>query len=98
GLAGTDQVLRPLVELFEIVGRMIEVLAPVKAKPAHVALDRVDIFLLFLDRIGVVKAQMTAPAELLGDPEVEADRFGVTDMEIPVRLGWKTGDDLFVAS
>ena len=37
GLAGADQVLGPLVELLEIVGGVVEVLAPVEAQPVHVA-------------------------------------------------------------
>ena len=37
GLAGPDQLLRPVVQLLEIVRRVIEVLAPVEAEPAHVA-------------------------------------------------------------
>ena len=65
GLAGADQMLGPLVELLEIIRGVIEMRAPVEAEPAHVALDRVDIFLLFLGRVGVVEAQMAAPAELL---------------------------------
>ena len=71
-------------------------LAPIEAEPAHVALDGVDIFLLFLGRIGVVEAQMTAAAELLGDAEVETDRLGVADMQIAVRLGREAGDDRLV--
>ena len=65
GLALADQVLGPLVELLEVVGRVVEVLAPVEAEPAHVALDRVDVLLLFLRRVGVVEAQVAAAAELL---------------------------------
>ena len=65
GLAGADQVLGPGIELLEIVGGVVEVLAPIEAEPAHVALDGVDIFLLFLGRIGVVEAQMAAAAEFL---------------------------------
>jgi hypothetical protein len=38
GLAGSDQVLGPLVELLEVVRGVVEVLAPVEAEPAHVAL------------------------------------------------------------
>ena len=64
-------------------------LAPVEAEPAHVALDGVDVLLLLLGRVGVVEAQMAAPAELLGDAEVEADRLGVADVQIAVRLGRK---------
>ena len=89
GLAGADQVLGPVVEPLEIIRGVVEVLAPVEAEPAHVALDRVDIFLLFLGRIGVVEAQMAAAAEFLRDAEIQADRLGVADMQIAVRLGRK---------
>ena len=69
-------------------------LAPVEAEPAHVALDGVDIFLLLLGRIGIVEAQVTAAAEFLGDAEIQADRLGVADMQIAVRLRRKAGDHL----
>ena len=93
GLAGTDQMLRPFVQLLEIVGRVIKMLAPIEAEPAHVALDGVDIFLLFLGRVGVVEAQIAVAAEFLRDAEIQADRFGVADMQIAVRLRREPGDD-----
>ena len=93
GLAVANQILRPLVELLEVIRRVIEVLAPVEAKPLHIALDRVDVFLLFLGGVGVVEAQMAAAAELLRDAEVEADRLRVADVQIAVRLRRKPGDD-----
>ena len=96
GLAGADQVLGPFVKPLEIVGRVIEMLAPIEAEPAHVALDGVDIFLLFLGRVGVVVAQIAMAAEFLRHAEIQADRFGVADMQIAVRLGRKTGDDRLV--
>ena len=65
GLAGLDQVDRPLVELLEVVRGVVEVLAPVEAQPAHVRLDGVDVLLLLLDRVGVVEAQVAAAAELV---------------------------------
>src|SRR5262249_13338762 len=68
--------------------------APVEAQPANVLLDRIDVLLLLLDRVGVVEAQVAAAAELLGNPEVERDRLGVTDVEVPVRLGREAGHDL----
>ena len=70
----------------------MKMLAPIEAEPAHVALDGVDIFLLFLGRVGVVEAQMTAAGKFLGDAEVEADRLGVADMQIAVRLRREAGD------
>ena len=93
-LAGLDQVDGPVVELVEVVGGVVEMLAPVEAEPADVFLDRVDVLLLFLDRVGVVEAQVAASAELLRDPEVERDRLGVTDVEVSVRLGREACDDL----
>ena len=98
GLAGADQVLGPAIEPLEIVGGVIEVLAPIEAEPAHVALDGVDIFLLFLGRVGVVETQMAAAAEFLRDAEIQADRLGVADMQIAVRLRRKAGDDLLDAA
>ena len=92
GLARADQVLGPAVELLEIVGRVIEVLAPVEAQPAHVALDGVDVFLLLLGRVGVVEAQVAAAAELLRHAEVEADRLGVADVQVAVGLRRKARD------
>src|SRR4051794_32983697 len=74
----------------------MKVLAPIEAEPAHVSLDRVDVFLLFPRRIGVIEAQIAVAAELLRDPEVEADGFGVPDMQIAVRLGGEARHHAFV--
>src|SRR5205085_2804389 len=63
-------------------------------EPTNVALDRVDVFLLLLCRIGVVKAQMAAPAKLGRIAEIDPDRLGVSDMKVAVGLGRKPGDDL----
>ena len=60
--------------------------SPVEAEPANVALDGVDIFLLLLGRICVIEAQMTAAAEFLRHAEVQADRLGVTDVQVSVGL------------
>src|SRR5262249_23076526 len=61
---------------------------------ADVLLDRVDVLLLLLDRVGVVETQVAAAAELLRDPEVERDCLGVPDVEVSVRLGREAGHDL----
>ena len=96
GLAGADQMLGPAVELLEIIRRVIEMRAPIEAEPAHVALDGVDIFLVFLGRVGVVEAQIAVAAELVGNAEIEANRLGVADMQIAVRLRRKARDDRLV--
>src|SRR5690606_10797385 len=55
--------------------------------------DRVDVFLVLLLGIGVVETQVAAPAELVGHPEVQADRLGMADVQIAVRLGREAGAD-----
>ena len=94
GVARLDQVDGPVVELVEVVGGVVEMLAPVEAEPADVLLDRVDVLLLLLGRVGVVEAQVAMAAELLRDAEVERDRLRVADVEVAVRLGREAGHDL----
>ena len=72
--------------------------APVEAQPMDVVLDRVDEFLLLLHRVGVVETQIAASVEFGRDAEIQADRFGVSDMQVAVRLRRKPGHDLIGAS
>src|SRR5579872_5708183 len=76
----------------------MEMRAPIEAEPAHVALDRVDIFLRLLGGVGVVEAQVADAAIFLGDAEIQADRLGVADMEIAVGLGRKARHHAFDAA
>ena len=92
-LARLDQRDGPLVQLLEVVRGEKQVLTPVIAEPAHVGLDGVDVLLLFLLRVRIVEAQVAAAAELLGNAEVEADRLGVTDVQVAIRLGRKARHD-----
>ncbi len=104
GMAGDDQRLGGAVHEVEIVAREVEVArlrlaerglgsVPVEAEPVDGVDDRVDVFLLFLLRVGVVEAQVADAAVLLGEPEVEGDALGVADVQVAVRLGRKAGAD-----
>src|SRR5205085_12602575 len=55
-------------------------------KPPDVIHDRLYVLGLFLRGIGVVQAQIRFAAELVGESEVEANRFSVANVEITVRL------------
>ena len=94
GQARADQVLGPGVEGLEVVRGEVQVGPPVEAEPAHVLLDRLDVLGLLRGRVGVVEAQVAAPAELRGDAEVEADRLGVPDVQVAVGLGREARDHL----
>ena len=68
-------------------------LAPVVAQPVNVLLDGVHVFYVFLGGVGVIHAQMAFAAKLFRHAEVDAQRLGVTDMQVAVGLGGKTGLD-----
>src|SRR5262249_2888178 len=91
--ASGDQLLRPAIELLEVVAGGVQVPAQIEAEPVHVIHDRVDVFLALLGRVRVVEAQVTATAEVARQPEVDADRLGVADVQVAIGLGWKSGDD-----
>ena len=93
GVAGLDQAFRPVVQAVEIVRGVIEIGSPVIAEPVHVGLDGIDIFLLFLGRVGVVEAQMALAGKLLRDAEIQGNRLGMADVQIAVRLRRKSGHD-----
>ncbi len=89
-LAVANELLRVRVQQLEVVGR-VQHRRPLEPEPSHVCLDRLDVLDVFLGGVGVVEAEVAAAAELAGHAEVEADRLGVADVEVPVRLGRKAG-------
>ena len=94
--ARPDELDGPVVELLEVVRGVIQVRAPVEAEPAHVGHDRVDVLDGFLGRIGVVEAQVAAPARVLGgQAEVEPDGLGVADVQVAIGLRREPRDDAF---
>ena len=93
GMAGLDQALGPVVQAVEIVRGVIEIGSPVIAEPVHVGLDGIDIFLLFLGRVGVVEAQVAVAGKFLRDAEIKGNRLGMADVQIAVRLRRESGHD-----
>src|SRR5262249_365412 len=62
-------------------------------QPFDIGHDGVDVLLLLLLRVGVVEAEVALAAALLGQPEVQADRLGVADVQVAVGLGREAGLD-----
>ncbi len=92
GLALLDQLLRPGVKLVEIV-RCIAFLRPLEAHPTDVLLDGIDIFDVLLHGIGVVIAQIRLAAIFQREPEIQADAFGMPQMQVTVGLRRESGYD-----
>ncbi len=64
-------------------------LAPVEAEPPDVLLDGLDVLDVLRLWVGVVEAEVTHAAVLRGEPEVQAARLGMPDMQVAVGLGRK---------
>ena len=71
--------------------------APVEAQPADIFLDGLDIFHVFGSGIGVIVTEVALSAKFAGQAEIQADGLGVTDVQVTVGFGRKTGDDLALA-
>ena len=102
GMAAAHQVLGHGEQVSEVVAGVVQVrlmagggfMRPAEAQPAHRIEDRVDVLLVFLDRVGVIKAHVAAPGVVDRQPEVQADRLGMPDMQIAVGFGRKPRADL----
>jgi hypothetical protein len=93
GLAFFNQLHGKAVHLLEVVRCEIKMVILVKAEPLHIVLNRVDIFGVFFDRVGVVKAKVAAALILTGQAKIQTDGLGVANVQIPVGFWWKTGHD-----
>jgi hypothetical protein len=64
---------------------------PVESKPLHRGFDRILVFDVFLDGIGIVKAQVTDTPVFARQAEVQTDGFGVANMQVAIGLWGETG-------
>jgi hypothetical protein len=80
-----------LVELLEVVGGVVQAVFPVESQPADIFLDGVHV--LHSSLVGLVssKRRLQVPPYCLGHPEVQADGFGVADVQVAVGLRGKAG-------
>lgn len=88
GPAVFHQLERAAVEYFELVRRMSQ-LGPLEAEPAHVILDVINVFRVFLRGVGIVETQDHLATEFAADAEVQVNGFGVAYVKVTVGLGWE---------
>ena len=97
GKAGLHEVLCAVVHPLEVVACEVEIIffavLPIKAQPLHRLFNGVDVLLVFLDRIGIVKAHVAVAAVVTSQTEIQADTLGVTNMQIAIGFGRKTCTD-----
>ncbi len=88
-----DEPFGERVQRVVVIGRVIAVRSPIVAEPADRRGDRILVFDVLLERIGVVEAQVTGSAIVRGEAEIEDDRLRVTEVQVAVGLRWKPRDD-----
>ena len=91
GEPGPDEATGVAVHLLEVVRSVPRLALPSEAEPAHVVLDRDRVLATLLEGVGVVEAKPAKAPGLPRDPEIEAHRLRVADVQIPVRLGREPG-------
>ena len=64
-----------------------------KTEPFDVFFDGVDVFVVFFFRIGIVKTQVAQAVVNISQTKIQADGFGVANVQITVWLGRETGLD-----
>ena len=82
-----------LIKLAKIIRGIIFPVAPIETKPTDILTNGIDVFDFFLLRVGIVKTEIAETLVVPGDPETDADGFGVADVEIAVRLRRETRVD-----
>ena len=81
------------MKLLKIVGGVEIPVIPAEAQPLDVVRNGLFELLAFLFGVGVVEAHIALAGIVARHPEVEADRFGMADMQIAVGLGREAGHD-----
>ena len=94
GVAGPDQLDRPVVELLEVVRGEGTGRSP-QSKPSQRTSASMASMYSCSSLTGFVssKRRWHRPPNSAGDAEVEADRLGVADVQVAVRLGREAGHD-----
>ena len=95
GFVIANELLSKGVEFREIVGSEKEVFFPIKAEPFYIILDGVNVFGVFGDWIGVIKAKVALTLGIfISNTKIEANGFGVANVKVPIGLGRKPSGDV----
>ena len=78
--------------------RGIQLIGPLKAQPFYVGFYAVNIFNFLFGGVGIIKTQVGLAAILNAKAKIEADAFGMANMQVAIGLGRKACEDGFVFS
>ena len=90
GIALFDHPYGKVPQLLEVVAGIIDI-PPVEAEPLDIVENILHVFVVFLRRVGIVETEVAHATVFLGDAEVHADGFGVSDVQVSVGFRWEPG-------
>ena len=64
-----------------------------KSQPFYIFLDGINIFRVFSNRIGIIKTKVCFSAIFFRQSKIQADTFGVANVQVPVRFRREAGMD-----
>ena len=66
---------------------------PAESQPTHRVDDGINVLLFFFSGVRVIQTQVTNATKILRQTEIQADRFGVTNMQIAIGFWWESSTD-----
>ena len=90
GTSLLDEPYGKVPKLLEVIAGVVDV-SPLESQPLDIVLDALDVFSILLDGVGVVETKVALTIVFLGQPEVDGDSLGVSDVQIAIGLWWETG-------
>ena len=85
-----NQLQSPIVELLKVV-RSVKKIIPLETQPLNITLNRVDVLLTLLARIGIVETKIAFTTIIPSQAKIQANALGMPNVQIPVGLRRKTG-------
>ena len=97
-LAFLNQLQRNLIIFIKIAGRIKKSVLPIEAKPFYVLLNGFYILHILFCGVGIIKTQVAFAAVQICQAKVQADGFCMTDMQVAIWFGRKSGVDFIQLS
>ena len=91
GVSGSDELDGERIKPFEVIGGVKEPVCPVESKPADIVDNRFHEFHGLSQGVRVIHPEIAGSLVLLGDAEIEANRLGMTDVDVAVWFGREAG-------
>ena len=80
-----------LIAFIKVIGTVVDTAGWFSTQPAQILFDGFYIFIVFTNRVGVVKTEIKQTAIFLSSSGIDPDCFCRTDVQVAVWFWWETG-------